>query len=508
MDEKEYPLWAGDEDEEEPQEVREGDISGETDCDYEPEIFDEEEAVQLGLKGFQKEEGPPESFWEEKVKELSKSVRVKHVTLMEPVESRQVNHVVQAMDTVLTRMRFMGISITRIHSDRAKELLAKRFRTWISQRNLVQTYTAGDDPQSNGHCESEVNQLKRRTRLLLHTANQDNTHWPQAMRYATEERLRNQMKLLGCPTQKMIPYNADVLVKRKRWHDKGNLLATPFVEAKLLCHSPDMTSGWLVQTKAENHVMHAREAIVPDPMSEHARIQLEEEHKAGKPKHRIWGKQSPPGQLNMKLPPLPRLDRGGEPSHLGLMPLGSDMDFEKDLEKEFEKLEEECGLLVVERSEFLGENGEGENEPQRNGETDEEKRVKRVEVSGTEPISGGEPSSGARPLTPVLEPSGVRPFTPVLEPSGVRSFTPILEPSGVRPLTPVLEPSGVRPFTPVLEPSGRDVGTEIVRCDSWENLESYLGWMHQNTIGFLQDLVDRVPTNGLKGRCVDPKRNG
>ena len=376
------------------------------------------------------------------MKELSKSVRVKHVTLMEPVESRQVNHVVQAMDTVLTRMRFMGISITRIHSDRAKELLAKRFRTWISQRNLVQTYTAGDDPQSNGHCESEVNQLKRRTRLLLHTANQDNSHWPQAMRYATEERLRNQMKLLGCPTQKMIPYNADVLVKRKRWHDQGNLLATPFVEAKLLCHSPDMTSGWLVQTKAENHVMHAREAIVPDPMSEHARIQLEEEHKAGKPKHRIWGKQSPPGQLNMKLPPLPRLDRGGEPSHLGLMPLGSDMDFEKDLEREFEKMERETGgesgLLVVENHKNLFPNDEEDEETRRNGEENvetsekDEKHLKGVRVPRIESGSGG----------------------------------------------------------------AENVET---KNETWENLESYLGWMHQNTIGFLQDLVDRVPTNGVEG---------
>ena len=144
--------------------------------------------------------------------------------------------------------------------------------------------------------------------------------------------------------------------------------------------------------------------------------------------------------------------------------------------------------------------------------------------SGTEPSSGGEPvpgePSGVRPFTPVLEPSGVRPFTPVLEPSGVRPFTPVLEPSGVRPLTPVLEPSGVRPFTPVLEPSfhsrfgapsgvrpftpvlepsGGDVDTEIVRSDSWENLESYLGWMHQNTIQFLQDLVDFVPTNKREG---------
>ena len=357
-----------------------GEIRDLGDSDYEPEIFDEDEAIQLGLKGFQRDEKTTEYPWEEEVKELSKPLKVRHITLMEPVESRHVSHVVHAMDTVLNRMRFMGVSVKRLHSDRAKELLARRFKSWISQKGLVQTYTAGDDPQSNGHCESEVNQLERRTRLLLHMAQQENTSWPQAMRYAAEERLRNQMNSFGCPTQKMVPYNSDVLVKRKRWHDQGNLLRPPFVEAKLLCPSPDMTSGWLVQTKTENQVMHTREVVLPDPLSEQARIQLEEEEKPGKPTHRLWGKQSPPGSNHMKFPPLPRLDRGGE--YL------DDMDFEKDLEKEFEKLEEECGLLVVERSEVLGGNGEGENEPQRNDETGDEKRVKRVEVSGTEPSSG------------------------------------------------------------------------------------------------------------------------
>ena len=79
----------------------------------------------------------------------------------------------------------------------------------------MQSFTAGDDPQSNGHCEAEVNQLKRRTRLLLHTASQENTHWPQAMRYAVEERLRGQMNALGSPTPKMLPYNSNVLGETK-----------------------------------------------------------------------------------------------------------------------------------------------------------------------------------------------------------------------------------------------------------------------------------------------------
>ena len=68
------------------------------------------------------------------------------------------------------------------------------------------------------------------------------------MRFAVEERLRGQMDAAGSPTQKMLPYNSNVSVKRKRWHNRRDLMPRPFVEAKLLCPSPDMTNGWLVFT--------------------------------------------------------------------------------------------------------------------------------------------------------------------------------------------------------------------------------------------------------------------
>ena len=274
--------------------------------------------VNLDDEGHVNEE-KPQSFEledpdiKEGVKVMSEPIKVKHVTMMEPVETRNVHHVITAMDKILTRMQYLGVCVTRIHSDRAKELLASRFKSWVAHRNMLHSFTAGDDPQSNGHCESEVNQLKRRTRLLLHVAGQDSTHWPQAMRFATEERLRSQFESLGCPMPKMVQYQSRVLVKRKRWHDKGNLLAKPFVESRLLCPSPDMTFGWLVQTEVDQHVVHAREVIVPDPLSEQAQIELHEETNPNKPPYRLWGKQPFPGRPRPKLPE-PRFDRGGEPS--------------------------------------------------------------------------------------------------------------------------------------------------------------------------------------------------
>lgn len=152
----------------EPQCLLEGD-------DYEPSILGEEGHLEDNpCDGADQDLDQVQKM----VEELAKPLKVRHVTLMEPVETRNVKHVLPAMDAIITRLGYMGIKVTRIHSDRAKELLSRQFRAWVAHRNVFQTFTAGDDPQSKGHCEAEVNQLKRRTRLLLHAASQDNTQWP------------------------------------------------------------------------------------------------------------------------------------------------------------------------------------------------------------------------------------------------------------------------------------------------------------------------------------------
>lgn len=164
----------------------------------------------------------------------------------------------------------------------------------------------GDDPANNGHVESEINQLKRRVRLFLRKAGQDWTHWPDALRHATEERLRNQLSCLGVSVNPMLPYAARVVVKRKRWHDPG-VLAPPYVEGILLSPSPHMNVGWVVRT-SEDRIVRVREAIVPDPLGDEVAVQLQEEEKEPfmleepeKPR-RIIGKQSPAEHRRIPLP--------------------------------------------------------------------------------------------------------------------------------------------------------------------------------------------------------------
>ncbi len=164
----------------------------------------------------------------------------------------------------------------------------------------------GDDPANNGHVESEINQLKRRVRLLLRNAKQDWTKWPNALRYATEQRLRTQLCSLGVSVSPMLPYAAQVAVKRKRWRDPG-VTAPPYVEGIHLSPSPHMNLGWVVKT-VDDRIVHVREAIVPDPPGDEVAIQLQEEEREpvmleeGDTPRRIIGKQNPGKKQRISLP--------------------------------------------------------------------------------------------------------------------------------------------------------------------------------------------------------------
>ena len=158
-----------------------------------------------------------------------KKLPVRHAVHMEPLESRAQEMVIEAMQRTLIKFRAMGIATNRLHSDRAKELLSRQMRKWCTTMGISQTFTAGDDPASNGHIESEVNQLKRKTRVKLAEAGCGREAWPMAMRYATEERRRQQLEALGVPMLPISPsYRHHVPYLKTLDQLLSNLLASWF----------------------------------------------------------------------------------------------------------------------------------------------------------------------------------------------------------------------------------------------------------------------------------------
>ena len=288
-----------------------GEGLSEADMAIEGEFENKEENPQVDVADSRVDPNPQEdkgkvdgvSGFESELQRCAVDVQIQHLTVVFPMSSRATADVIHALNVVTTRFRSMGLFIDRIHSDKARELVSKPVQRWMAARQIKQTSTSGDDPASAGHVESEVHQLKRRVRLHLKQAGKASDEWPCAVRYAAEERLRNQLSCLGVPTLPMIPFFVGVLVKRKRWHDRGPL-APPFVSGRLLCPSHLMNQGWLVKTD-DDQIVHVREAIVPSPISEEVAqglanepvvpLQLEIIEHPGKPPHRLYEKQPMPG---------------------------------------------------------------------------------------------------------------------------------------------------------------------------------------------------------------------
>ena len=130
------------------------------------------------------EKDDPDPMTEEEVKRLVEECKqlfnVRHVTMVELLGSRHVSEILVELGKCIAKFNTMGIKINRLQSDQAKEFLSKRVERWCSGKLIRRSCF-------KRHLGSEVNQLKRRTRLHLQVAGSEISDWPQAMRYPAEE---------------------------------------------------------------------------------------------------------------------------------------------------------------------------------------------------------------------------------------------------------------------------------------------------------------------------------
>lgn len=138
------------------------------------------------------------------MEEATAPFKIQNVTLFEPLGSRSTSELLPALDRVWVRFRALGIPMVRLHSDRAKEMLAKPVRARAGRRGLYQTFTSGDDAPANGRIESEILQFKRRLRLTLQSSAAKTEEWPSVARHSSEERLRAQLQKVGLRQHAML----------------------------------------------------------------------------------------------------------------------------------------------------------------------------------------------------------------------------------------------------------------------------------------------------------------
>ena len=59
-----------------------------------------------------------------------------------------------------------GMVIRQLHSDRAAEFRSRRLQR-CKERDIMQTWTAGDEPQSHGRAEKAIQDVKRQAHTIL-----------------------------------------------------------------------------------------------------------------------------------------------------------------------------------------------------------------------------------------------------------------------------------------------------------------------------------------------------
>ena len=92
----------------------------------------------------------------------SKDVTVRNITFAEPIADRNVHNVLPAIAKIYARLRSLGCPVYRMHSDRAREFLARPVHQWCLDRGIVQTMTPGSAFKTNGRAENEVGMIKKK----------------------------------------------------------------------------------------------------------------------------------------------------------------------------------------------------------------------------------------------------------------------------------------------------------------------------------------------------------
>ena len=187
--------------------------------------------------------------WEKRI-EWEEGVEVRQLTFVEAVESRHSSHILKALGKIYAKIRYLGLPVLRLHSDRAAELKAKPIKEWCAQRDLYRTFTDADSFKMNGRAEAEIGVLSRATRTLLLHAELPDEMWPLALRHAAERRLKGQLEMMKMPTQELLPFGSYGFARQKDWSEKTRAWRRARKKVRIL--GPDASinaGGYFVQTE-------------------------------------------------------------------------------------------------------------------------------------------------------------------------------------------------------------------------------------------------------------------
>ena len=148
----------------------------------------------------------------------------------------------------------------------------------------MQTWTAGDEPQSNGRAEKAVQDVKRRVRTLLCAAGVGEEWWPAAIRYLNETWRRERLEIPG----EVPPFMSSVLVRRRYWKTKA--LDPPQERVKYLSPSWRHHGHWVLREDGTRVLSRMVIQRTTEPITNDAWVAVLEQLNPLEARRRIRGK--------------------------------------------------------------------------------------------------------------------------------------------------------------------------------------------------------------------------
>ena len=236
---------------------------------------------------------------------LLRSLPTTELVFTEILQNKSQGVVLEAIRGIVARIAGLGYRVSRIHSDKGREFMAKSVQSWASARGYVWSNTGADNWKANGRVESCIGRLKGMTTTLLSCSGLGSQDWGFAWRHAAERLLPRALYGLGrVASDSLVPFGTKLLVKQRSWRVKD--WSPKVVPAVVLAPARQVANAWLVRTDSGDFVTTA--VIFPnivDPGTKEDAKQADDELVGSVPARRYRQKTTAKALVSNQAPGTP-----------------------------------------------------------------------------------------------------------------------------------------------------------------------------------------------------------
>ena len=131
-----------------------------------------------------------------------------------PLRTKQGRETMHQIQGMVNRLESAGFPIQRYHADRAKELRSHALISWLKNKGIHCTWTAGESPAAN-RAELGVQALKAFVRKLLFVAELSKDMWPLALLHGSARNWLIFNEAVGIPQIPLLPFGLKVHARRR-----------------------------------------------------------------------------------------------------------------------------------------------------------------------------------------------------------------------------------------------------------------------------------------------------